>query len=91
MPLLSSMTVRIEITSEGLQTVVSVAGRLLATGATELRRICSAIGGEFVLDLSGLRSADSEGISIIRELVGEGARLRATSPFIQLLIAENGD
>ena len=85
------MTVRIQVTSEESTTVVSIAGRLVREGATDLRRICPASGGDFVLDLSGLRSADPEGIAVIRALVREGAKLRGASPFIRLLIAEDGD
>ena len=84
------MTVRIEVLAQGSITVVSVAGRLAGEEATDLRRICAESGGD-VLDLSDLRSADEEGITVIRALVREGAKLRGASPFIRLLIAENGD
>ncbi len=83
------MTVRIQVSSQGSISVVSVAGRLAGEEATELRRICAESGGD-VLDLSGLRSADPEGIAVIRALVREGAKLRGASPFIRALIAENG-
>ena len=84
------MTLRIQVSSQGSITVVSVAGRLACEEVTELRRIWAESGGD-VLDLSGLRAADEEGITVIRALVREGAKLRGASPFIRLLIAENGD
>ena len=85
------MTVRIQVTSEGSMAVVRVAGRLVSQETAELRRICPASGGEFVLDLSDLLSADPEGIAVIRALVRDGAKLRGLSPFIRLLLAEDGD
>jgi hypothetical protein len=41
-----------------------------------------------VLDLTGLRSADPEGINAIRELVCGDAKLRGASPFIRLLLED---
>jgi anti-anti-sigma regulatory factor len=80
------MTVRIETTSEGSKTIVTVAGRLAGSATHEFLRACRSTKSEFVLDLSGLRSADSEGIEAIRELVREGRKLRGASPFIRLLL-----
>ena len=80
------MTVRIDTTSEGSKAVVSVAGRLEGLGVRELLRTCRSIAGEFVLDLTGLRSADPEGIEAIQKAVSGGAKLRGVSPFIRLLL-----
>jgi len=80
------MTVRIETTSEDSKTIVSVDGRLAGAGVRELLRTCRLTKSEFVLDLTGLRSADSEGIEAIRELVRAGRKLRGVSPFIRLLL-----
>ena len=80
------MTVRIEKTSEDSNSVVSVTGHLDGPGVGELLRTCRSIEGEIVLDLSGLRSADDEGIEAIRELARQGSRLRGASPFIRLLL-----
>ena len=80
------MTVRIDTTTEGSKTIVSVAGRLEGPGVRELLRTCCSIAGEFVLDLAGLRSADPEGIEAIQKAVSGGAKLRGVSPFIRLLL-----
>ena len=80
------MTVRIDTTSEGSNTTVSVAGRVDGSGVGELLRTCQSVEGGFVLDLAGLRSADPEGIEAIRKLVLGGAKLRGVSPFIRLLL-----
>jgi hypothetical protein len=83
------MTLRIETTSEDSMTVVSAAGRLAGSVVSELLRTCRSIGGEFMLDLTGLRSAGSDGIVAIRELVCGGAKLRGASPFIRLLLDDS--
>jgi len=80
------MAVRIETTSEGSKTIVSVAGRLAGSATHEFLRACRATEREFELDLTGLQSADSEGIEAIRELVRAGRKLRGVSPFIRLLL-----
>ena len=82
------MSVRIETTSEDSKTIVSVAGRLTSSATREFLRACRAIEGEFEVDLTSLRSADSEGIEAIRNLVRGGRELRGVSPFIRLLLDE---
>jgi len=67
-------------------TVVSAIGRLEGSPVSELLATCRSIDGEFVLDLSGLRSASTEGISAIRELVCGDVTIRGVSPFIRLLL-----
>ncbi len=80
------MAVHIETRSEHSKTTVSVAGRLEGSGVREFLNICHSIEGTMVIDLSGLRSGDSEGLDAIRELNREGAELRGVSPFIELLL-----
>ncbi len=82
------MTVRIDTSSEDSKTILSVAGRLAGLGVNEFLRTCNQVEDELVLDLTGLRSADSEGINAIRELVCKAARLRGVSPFIRLLLKD---
>jgi hypothetical protein len=71
---------------EDSKTIVSVSGRLVGSATHEFLRACPSTKSEFVLDLTGLRSADSEGIEAIRELVRAGRKLRGVSPFIRLLL-----
>jgi hypothetical protein len=80
------MTLRVDTASEASATVVSVAGRLEGEGLREFLKTCDSIEGEFVLDLSGLRSAGSEGMAAIRGLVDSGQKLRGVSPFIRFLL-----
>ncbi|MDB4285380.1 STAS domain-containing protein [bacterium] len=78
--------IRIDITSEGPEQVVRVAGRLTASAVEQLRKACAPIGGVFVLDLSSLMFADDAGIEAVRATGEKGAKIRGASPFIQLLL-----
>jgi anti-anti-sigma regulatory factor len=79
------MEIRIDITSEGPETVVHIAGRLSGVAVAQLRKTCDPIEGPFVIDLSNLVFADDAGIDVIRTLSEKGAEVRGTSPFVQLL------
>ena len=82
------MKIRIDVKSEGSDTVVYIAGRLTGVAVEQLRKACDPIKGDFVLDLSNLMFADTEGINAIREICDNGAEIRGTSPFIRLLLDE---
>ena len=75
------MTVRIDTAPERSKTIVSVSGRLEGAGVEELMRACHLIEGEFVLDLTGVRSADPGGIDAIRELTSRLKFLSAERKF----------
>jgi anti-anti-sigma regulatory factor len=81
------MEIRIDITSEGPETVVYIIGRLSGAAVAELRKACDPIEGVFLLDLSNLLLADDAGIDVIRKLCEKGTKVRGASPFIQLLLA----
>jgi anti-anti-sigma regulatory factor len=83
------MEIRIDITSEGPETVVYIIGRLSGAAVAELRKSCDPIEGVFLLDLSNLLLADDAGIDVIRKLCEKGTEVRGASPFIQLLL-DNG-
>ena len=80
------MEIRIDITSEGPETVVRIAGRLSGVAVAQLRKACDPIEGAFVIDLSNLLFADATGIDVIRATVEKGAEVRGASPFVQLLL-----
>ena len=56
------MEIRIDITSEGPETIVRVAGRLSGVMVAQFRKTCDPIEGAFVVDLSNLLFADEAGI-----------------------------
>lgn len=80
------MTVRIETSTEGMKTIVSVSGRLEKSVVSEFVKTCLSAEGELVLDLAHLRSVDPASIREIQEMVQGGAVLRGASPFIRLLL-----
>jgi len=80
------MEIRIDITSEGPETVVYIVGRLSGVAVTQLRNVCDPIEGAFILDLSNLLFADDAGIDVLHTIVEEGAEIRGASPFVQLLL-----
>jgi hypothetical protein len=80
------MSVRIETTTEDSTTIVSVVGRLTGSATHEFLKACRAIEGEFEVDLTGLLTADSEGIEAVRKLVRAGRKMWGVSPFIRLLL-----
>jgi anti-anti-sigma regulatory factor len=80
------MEIRIDITSEGPDTVIHIAGRLSGVAIAQLSKACGAIQGAFVMDLSNLLYADNAGIDVIRTLEEKGAKVRGASQFVQLLL-----
>ena len=80
------MTVRIETSTEGMKTTVSVAGRLEERVVSEFVKTCLSVESELILDLTHLRSVDPASIREIQKLVQGGAVLRGASPFIRLLL-----
>ena len=79
------MEFRIDVVSDGPETVVHIAGRLSGLAIGQLREACEQIEGAVVLDLSNILFADDEAIDFIRQLKENGAEVRKASPFIRLL------
>lgn len=80
------MTLRITASGPDLEVTVKLDGRLTGEEAPELQRVCAEGTGPLVLDLTGLQSADREGVNVLRELQAKGAHLIGASPYIQLLL-----
>ena len=83
------MEIRIDIESEGPESVLHVSGRLTGPAITQLSDVCEPMEGRFVLELSKLKFADDAGTELIRTLRERGAEIRGASSFIKMLI--NGD
>jgi anti-anti-sigma regulatory factor len=82
------MRIRIDIEFKESGTIVRIAGRLTEPSTEQLRKACEPIEGDFVLDLSNLMFADTEGINAIRAVCDTGAGIKGASPFIRLLLDE---
>lgn len=83
--MIRNMDIRIDITKNGPETVVHIAGRLSTNSVAQLEKACDSMENPFVIDLSNLLFADEGGINAIRTIAGRGAQVHGASPFIQLL------
>ncbi len=54
----------------------------------DVRAACESANPPLGLDLSGLKSADIEGIRALRSLSETGAELQGASPYIRQLLLE---
>ena len=66
--------------------VIQIAGQLAGVGVLELERECWAAGLPIAIDLSNLRWADSDGVQLVKMLMGKGAQLRGISPYVEMLL-----
>jgi anti-anti-sigma regulatory factor len=80
-----SMTIHIDVKSEGPEVVAYLAGRLSENDVKQLRDTCDAINGTLVLDISKLLFTDDAGIDVMRVISAQGTQIRGASQFIQLL------
>ncbi len=68
--------------------LIHIEGVLDGEAAAALRRECRSAGTPVRLELSGLKSADPDGIEALRALAAEGAELTGASPYILRLLEE---
>jgi hypothetical protein len=83
------MGVRIDRRSEGERTIIQISGELRGQVVVELERLCRETPGPLSLDLSNLRSSESEGVQLIRELAAQGVVLSGVTPYLRLLLTEH--
>jgi anti-anti-sigma regulatory factor len=65
---------------------VKLDGRLTGDHVTEVQRVCRAVKGRLILDLTDLQFADLQGVSALKELRAHGAEITGASPYIRLLL-----
>ena len=80
------MSVRITRAADSETTVLHVAGRLTSEDIGILTEEFQDIDGPVALELSGLQSADPDGVATLLEIASLGAELRGASPYIELLL-----
>ena len=80
------MTIRITTSKDDKATTIRVEGRLNAEAVPDLQREVQLVSAPLRLDLSGLISADAEGIKKLRALSAKGAELRGASAYIRQLL-----
>ncbi len=80
------MTIRVSTEAGQTGTTIRIEGRLTAAELPDVRAACDSANPPLRLDLSGLRSADSDGIRALRSLSETGAELQGASPYIRQLL-----
>jgi ABC-type transporter Mla MlaB component len=80
------MTLRITPPGSGPSATLKIDGRLTSEEVAELRHACDRVEGRLILDLSGLQSADRQGVSVLQELRTKGAEFIGASTYLQLLL-----
>ncbi len=80
------MTIRITTSKDNKATTIRVEGRLNAEALPDLQREVKLASAPLRLDLSGLISADAEGIKELRALSAKAVELRGASAYIRQLM-----
>ena len=80
------MTIRITKTIDSETTVLHVAGGLMSEDMCLLSTESQNIDGPMALELSELKTADPDGVAMLREIASLGAELRGVTPYIDLLL-----
>ncbi len=82
------MTIRVTTEAREKVTTIRIEGQLTSTGVHNVREACESANPPLCLDLSGLRSADRDGIRALQSLSEAGAELHGASPYINRLLLE---
>ena len=78
--------IRVTSNQQSSNTVVRIAGRLEEHHLAELQQHCAVNEEKLVIDLSEIRSADSESIRWMHTVAERGAVITGPSPYIALLL-----
>ncbi len=84
------MTIRVSSATDGTTTTIRVEGRLTGADVPDLRAECESADAPWRLDLSGLRSADTDGIRALLSLLESGAELHGADPYVRQLLCGVG-
>jgi anti-anti-sigma regulatory factor len=82
------LTIRVSTEAGETATTIRIEGKLTSVSVPDVRAACESVDPPLRLDLSGLRSADSDGIRALRSLSEAGAELHGASPYINQLLLE---
>ncbi len=82
------MTIHVSTEVGETATTIRIEGRLTAADLPDVRAACESAKPPLRLDLSGLKSADIDGIRALRSLSETGAELHGGSPYIRQLLLE---
>ena len=85
----ATMAIRITVKPLAAGTCVKIDGELDTEGVSEVDASCGSAAGPVVLDLTDLRTLDSDGEACLRRLIGGGATLHAAPPYIRMRLGLN--
>ena len=83
------MMIRLTRHTEGKTTTIRLEGRLDANTVPDLEKECRSANPPLRVDLSGVSSADKDGIQTLRQLAAEGTELFGASPYVRQLLDTN--
>ena len=82
------MTIRVTTEAGETVTTIRIEGQLTSAGVPDVRASLESVSRPLQLDLSGLRSADRDGIRVLLSLAEAGAELQGASPYVNQLLLE---
>ncbi len=82
------MTIRVTTEAGETVTTIRIEGKLTSVSVPDVRTACESANPPLRLDLSGLRSADSDGIRALQSMSEAGAELRGANSYINQLLLE---
>ena len=84
------MTIRVTTEAGGTVTTIRIEGQLTSSSVPDVRAACGSANPPLRLDLSGLRSADRDGIRALQSLSEAGAELHGANPYVRELLTGAG-
>ena len=84
------MTSRVTAEAGSAGSTVRIDGQLTSDAVPDVRAACESAQPPLRIDLSGLQSADNDGLRALRSLSEAGAELHGASPYINQLLLEFG-
>ncbi len=85
------MTIRVTASTDGTTTTVLVEGHLTSADLADVQAACDSANKPVRLDLTGLQSADTDGIRALRSLSEAGRELHGANPYVRRLLSEAGE
>ncbi len=82
------MTIRVSTEAGKTMTTIRIEGQLTSVRVPDVRAACESANPPIRLDLSGLRSADSDAIRALQSLSEAGAELHGASSYINQVLLE---
>ena len=82
------MAFRVQTEAGDTVTTIRIEGELTTASLPDVRAACESANPPLRLDLSGLRSADSDGIRALQLLAEAGAELHGANPYINQLLLD---